>query len=125
MTSVACLENVEGACTALVNSFEYWESQDYSDAAKYLGVGMSDVYSSFSSCTEGSLWGYVKKAVKTAIAVFVPEVVAAYTIMVNGVNVYEDFSKMMDSCREQDYIDCGSALGDMIYVISSSVVLKK
>jgi hypothetical protein len=128
MYSTDCIVEIEQSITDLVTAFEDWEAQDYSDAGLNLKQGLVDVYNAYTACTgqnEG-FWDRVVGYFKDVIEAFAPEVVAAYEIVVHGVNVYEDFKAMMYDCSDgvQDYIDCGGALGDMVYQIYVSLEKK-
>lgn len=126
--NVGCIIDIVDSVEDLISAFEDWQNGQYQNASNYLGSGISDVENGLYTCSgAGNWWDDVMNVIKTVVSVYAPEVVAAYEIIVEGVNIYEDFAGMMTDCSDQtqDYIDCGVNLGNLIDNIWNAVQKKK
>jgi len=129
MYSTSCISSVEDSVDDLVYAFEDWEAENYDRSFSDLTQGLISVARAYLACTgqDEGFWDKVKDYFEDVIKVFVPEVVDAYEIIVNGVNVYHDFAGMMHSCNDDvaDYITCGADLGDMVHTLWETVNVKR
>jgi len=122
--STECLQNIESSVMDFVNALNDFDAQYYERVKTDLENGIQDVISALLYCNGGtSIWDEIIHTLKEVATVFFPEVVAAYELVINGVDIIDDFEGMLNYCSDdvQDYIDCGADLGDIIYRVSESV----
>eukprot|EP01119_Soliformovum_irregulare_P009433 TRINITY_DN22744_c0_g1_i1.p1 TRINITY_DN22744_c0_g1~~TRINITY_DN22744_c0_g1_i1.p1 ORF type:complete len:226 (-),score=33.34 TRINITY_DN22744_c0_g1_i1:52-729(-) len=122
--NVNCLLDFVGTVDDLIDSFTYWQSNDTSESMVSLKNVLKDVLQGIQDCDKSeSWWDQVVGYFKTVIASFFPEVYGAYEILVQGVNIYDDFAGMMNDCSDgaQDYIDCGVNLGNLVNTVYHSL----
>jgi hypothetical protein len=118
----SCIQDIESSISDFINAFEEWENQSYDSSVSYLKNGLIntvDILSGACSYAQQSWWSDIMSACKAAISYFDPEIIAAYKIIVNGVNIYDDFSDMMNSCSDEvaDYVTCGADLGNIVCIV--------
>ena len=123
--SVSCIQDIESSIGDFIQAFESWEAQQYQasfDALKDGLVNTVEVLSNACQYQSQTLWGTVVGYFKKAIGYFFPEELAAYQLVVNGVNLYDNFACMMDKCSDgvEDYVGCGVCLGDIVYRVSQA-----
>lgn len=124
----SCLRDIGATFEDLFQALTIWDNAGSSADAKsaampHLKSAVNDLSAAFKDCAavaKESFWDRIWGWIKDAIAVFFPEVKAiemAYEILVNGVDLFEDFDDMLTVCNidspEVDFIACGSDMGDI------------
>eukprot|EP01114_Cavostelium_apophysatum_P013468 TRINITY_DN326_c0_g1_i1.p1 TRINITY_DN326_c0_g1~~TRINITY_DN326_c0_g1_i1.p1 ORF type:complete len:220 (+),score=40.96 TRINITY_DN326_c0_g1_i1:48-707(+) len=129
--NVDCLGDITTTLEELINAFVQWENSEYTAAMTSLTESLQVIVSSMSDCDQSdSMWQTIFGYFKEVMEFFFPEVryiEGIYEIMVEGVNIYDDFSNMMNYCSDDvaDYINCGVSLGDMILQVYEAVDSRK
>jgi hypothetical protein len=127
----ACLEGIQTEVDDIFSAYESFSNGDKDAALKDLLSAFQSTWSIVSSCNNddsNSFWSDVEWLFEKAVDYFCPQCDFVFTLtefVVQGVDVFEDWSSMVDRCgpgsspSDDDYVSCGQLFGDLVNRIGS------